>query len=83
MIMIKEKLNEIAGVLYKGNTAKGISMISEVLGELQEAAVSMKEDDREDFLNNALAPALEAMETRDGTLLADIITYEIMERVDA
>lgn len=81
--MIKEKLNEIAGVLYKGNTAKGISMISEVLGELQEAAVSMKEDDREDFLNNALAPALEAMETRDGTLLADIITYEIMERVDA
>ena len=77
------ELKGIADVLYKGETNKGFSMIGGVLPDMQAVSLEMDEESRSDFLNNALSPALEAMQTKDSTLLADIITYEILERVNA
>ena len=81
--LLKDNLKEIADVLYKGDTAKGFFMMKDVLEPIQKVAVSMEEGQREEFINEALSPALAAMESADGTLLADIITYEMLERVDA
>ena len=78
---LKQKLTEIANTLYKGNGNEGFAMMSGVLEDLQNVAIAMTNEERESFLNEALSPALEAMVNHDGTLLADIITYEIVEKI--
>ena len=78
----KEILNNIANNLYKGDVKLGISKMMEVIPGLQTEAEKMDEGQQQDFLDNALVPALQAMESEDATLLADVIVYEIMERIN-
>ncbi len=73
------QLNQIADVLYKGNTRAGIAAMGMVIPNL--TLVSTLIDDEEmkaRLVNDALTPALQAMEEQDGVLLADIITYELL-----
>ena len=37
---------------------------------------------RNRYVNDGLGQALSAMETGDGTLLADVISYELIEVID-
>ncbi len=74
------KLTVIADVLYRGDTMTGIADMGAVIPDLaiicdliQDEAVKMK------LVQNALAPILQAMEERDGIMLADVITYELLE----
>lgn len=74
------ELEEIAGVLYKDKIDEGMAMMTNVLPNLSLYVTTLEsEEERQQFLDNALAPALEAMESRDAIMLADIITYEIIE----
>lgn len=75
-----DKLTEIADTLYQGNTVKGIADMGTIIPDLtiicdliQDEAVKVK------LVQDALTPILQAMETRDGILLADVITYELLE----
>lgn len=80
----KEKLTEIADILYKNQMDAGMSEMNQVIPQLVMIADSISDEAmQERLLNDALTPALEAMENRDATLLADIITYELMEILDA
>ncbi len=75
-----EKLSEIADVLYKGSTIEGMAMMTQVINNLGIIANSITDEEQQKgFLEEALVPALGAMENKDGTLLADIINYEIIE----
>ncbi|MBQ9936668.1 MAG: hypothetical protein IJO70_12535 [Lachnospiraceae bacterium] len=80
----REKLSNIADTLYKGDTTLGMAMMGTVINDL--AAVAMKIEDEElknRYINDGLTQALSAMENNDGTLLADVISYELIEVIDA
>lgn len=76
---VKEKLLSIADLAYKGNINDAIVMMGDALQSIETLAASLDEETREHMIETALAPMLSAMEDKDGTLLADIITYELLE----
>lgn len=79
----KKKLEDIAEVLYKGDTTLGMSMMVDVIGDLGMIAGMIEDEDiRNRYVNDGLKQALEAMEVQDGTLLADVITYELIEIIN-
>lgn len=76
---MKKKLEEIADTLYKGDNMNGIAHMSNVIPDIAVFASDMPDEEaRQEMLDNALAPLLEAMEQEDGTLMADIISYELV-----
>lgn len=78
----KQTLEQIADLLYKGNINEGIAGMGLVIGNLAEISATMDEEMQGRMVNNALSPALEAMTNKDGVLLADIITYELLPIMD-
>lgn len=80
---LKKNLNDIADVLYKGDTTDGIAHINNVIPDIAVVASDMpSEEARQEMIDNALAPLLDAMEQEDGTLMADIISYELIPLLD-
>ena len=80
---LKNKLSDIAEVLYSGNTTLGMARMGEVIADLaQVGAMITDENLRNRYVNDGLGQALSAMETGDGTLLADVISYELIEVID-
>lgn len=76
---VKTRLNDIADILYKGETMDGIAHMSNVIPDIAAIASDMPDEDaRQEMIDNALAPLLDAMEQEDGTLMADIISYELI-----
>lgn len=79
----KKVLLDIADKLYRGAVAEGIADIGSVISDLSVIAASISDETKKDrLLNEALVPILSAMEEEDGTLLADLITYELVEFMD-
>lgn len=77
-----EVLKGIAGELYNGNTNTGISQMGNVLGDLLNYSEQMADEEREEFIEEALRPLLDAMERKDAIEMADIITYELIEKIN-
>ncbi|MCM1398905.1 MAG: hypothetical protein NC225_05410 [Clostridium sp.] len=76
---IKTRLNDIADILYKGDTMDGMAHMSNVIPDIADVASNMpNEETRQGLIDNALTPLLDAMEQGDGTLMADIINYELV-----
>ncbi len=79
----KNKLEEIADILYKDNVNLGMAKMNLVLPDIAVIASQITDEELQArLLNDALTPALGAMESKDGTLLADIISYELIEILD-
>lgn len=79
-----EKLQCIANTLYKGDTTTGMAMMGNVLGDLASVATKIDNEELKDrYVNDGLTQALSAMESGDGTLLADVISYEIIEVIES
>ena len=80
IVQLKEQIKNIADTLYTGETIKGIAGMGEIIPELALVATHIEDDElKERYVNDVLAPALEAMENKDGLLLADVINYELMD----
>lgn len=76
---IKARLNDIADMLYQGHIIDGIAHMSNVIPDIASIAEAMPDEEtRQELIDNALTPLLDAMEQRDGTLMADIISYELI-----
>ncbi|MBQ8412997.1 MAG: hypothetical protein IJX12_05235 [Lachnospiraceae bacterium] len=83
ILTLKEKLETISDTLYSGETTKGIASMSMVIPELANVADGIKDDELKGrYMNDVLIPALEAMENKDGLLLADVISYELSDILD-
>ena len=76
--MAIEQLNAIADDMYKGEINQGMASMVEVIPIIAEISGELSQEQQDEFVNDALKPALEAMEDKDGTTLADIISYEIV-----
>ncbi len=80
----KDKLNVIADKLYKGNVTEGIADMGAVLPDIANIAGGVESEElQQKLLVDVLTPALEAMENKDGALLADIISYELVDFIDS
>lgn len=81
--IMKQKMEQVADILYKGNTEQGIAAMIDVLPYLLDLSNCIDDENTQrQFIDDALQPLLVAMENNDGTLMADIITYELIGRVD-
>lgn len=78
-----EHLNEIADELYKGSVNQGIASMNSVIPSLATVASEIEEESiKRRLLNDALTPILESMEQQDGTQIADLIVYELIELLE-
>ncbi len=75
-------LHNIADVLYKGATNQGIAYMGNVIPAISVMADKIDDNLRTELAENILTPILEAMSAKDGTLLADLITYELIEFIE-
>lgn len=79
----KETLLTIADTLYQGNVSEGIASMQSVIPNLSVIASAITDEEMQQrLITEALSPILSAMEEEDGTLLADLITYELVEILD-
>lgn len=75
-----EELNAIADTLYKGNVENGIAAMSSVVPKITILSSGINDESFQNrLINDALLPAMEAMNNKDSVALADIITYEIVK----
>ena len=80
----KEQLLAIADTLYQGGVSDGIAAMNAVIPNLAVIADCIENKDvQQKLVTDALTPILSAMETGDGTLMADLITYELVELLDS
>ena len=73
-----EQLTAIADDMYKGEINQGMASMVEVIPIIAEILGELSQEQQDEFVNDALKPALNAMEEKDSTTLADIISYEIV-----
>ena len=79
----KEELLSIADTLYHGLVSDGIASMNQVIPNLSMIASQIQDESLQSRLvSDALSPLLSAMEEEDGTLMADLITYELVEILD-
>ena len=79
----KETLLTIADILYQGRVSDGIAGMNGVIPNLSLIAAGIQDEAlQQRLITDALSPILSAMEEEDGTLLADLITYELVELLD-
>ena len=75
----KETLLTIADILYQGRVSDGIAAMNGVIPNLSLIASGIQDEALQQRL---ITDALSPMEEEDGTLLADLITYELVELLD-
>lgn len=79
----KETLLKIADTMYQGCVSDGIASMNDVIPNLADIAADITDETlQQRLITDALSPILSAMEDEDGTLLADLITYELVEILD-
>lgn len=79
----KETLLTIADILYQGRVSDGIAAMNGVIPNLSLIASGIQDEAlQQRLITDALSSILSAMEEEDGTLLADLITYELVELLD-
>lgn len=80
----KEQLLTVADILYQGGVSDGIAAMNAVIPNLAVIADHIENEDlKKKLVADALMPILSAMEDEDGTLMADLITYELVELLDS
>ncbi len=91
---IQQNISEIDGVVelfYQQKTQEAYGQLDQVLGKLMatiEAAVTYQQEHTEveidiNGLTEALKEALSAMEEKDAILMADVLKYEVIEKLEA
>jgi hypothetical protein len=74
-------LTQVTDLLYQENISYGYKMLAAILGELESVVSTIEDDIVKDEIKEKLVEALQAMEEGDHILLADIVQYEINERL--
>lgn len=74
-------LTTITDLLYQENIPVAYRMLYLILPEMEEAIRQIQQEEIQSELKDKLLEALEAMENEDNILLADILQYEILERL--
>lgn len=78
--MVTEQLLQVTERLYQEDFASAYSELVVLLPQL-EGVIAQFEEEKQKDMAEKLGSALEAMESGDNTLLADILQYEVLEQL--
>jgi PAS domain-containing protein len=78
---VMEQLQEVVTYLYQENIPEAYRQLAMVIPSLQQILDQMENEELQRELMEKLQMALQAMENQDAILLADILSYEIMEKL--
>lgn len=78
---VTEALEKISDLLYQNNVEYAYKMLAVILGEMGQVICSVEDESIRKELTGKLSEALQAMEDGDAVLMADILQYEINERL--
>ena len=78
------QIDIVTELLYSGDVAEGMAKMQDVVPELAVLLQSINNEELErQITEDVLKPALDSMEERDGTTLADILQYELLPLLEA
>ncbi len=78
------QIDIVTELLYSGEVAEGMAKMQDVVPELAVLLQSINNEELErQIIEDVLKPALDSMEERDGTTLADILQYELLPLLEA
>ena len=78
------QIDIVTELLYSGEVAEGMAKMQDVIPELAVLLQSINNEELErQITEDVLKPALDSMEERDGTTLADILQYELLPLLEA
>lgn len=78
------QIDIVTELLYSGAVAEGMAKMQDVIPELAVLLQSINNEELErQIIEDVLKPALNSMEERDGTTLADILQYELLPLLEA
>lgn len=80
---VNGNLSQVVNLLYQENLQLAYRVLAVTLPSLEQLLMSIADEDLQKELIEKLQAALEAMEEEDSTLLADIITYELLEQLQS
>lgn len=78
---VTERLGQVSDLLYQEKIEGAYRVLGSVVGSLEQVISMIEEETLQQELGEKLAEALQAMEDQDHILLADILQYEINERL--
>lgn len=81
MEQVINTLTTITDLLYQENIPVAYRMLYLILPGMEEVIGTIQQEEIQSELKDKLLEALEAMENEDNILLADILRYEILERL--
>ncbi|MDE5965769.1 MAG: hypothetical protein K2G89_02950 [Lachnospiraceae bacterium] len=82
---VQEVIDEIKAttdLLYQENMQEGYGKLSAVLHHINDLTVDITDTEEQERFVEILKPALEAMEAQDMTLLADVLQYELVPKLE-
>lgn len=82
---VQEVINEIketTELLYQENMQEGYEKLSATLHHLTSLTSDITDEAEQNAFVEVLKPALEAMEEMDMTLLADVLQYELIPKLE-
>ncbi len=81
MEQVINTLTTVTDLLYQENIPVAYRMLYLILPAMEEVIGQIQHEEIQSELKDKLLEALEAMENGDNILLADILQYEILERL--
>lgn len=79
--MLENEIKTIVELLYQQNIKDAYPRLIQMLPKMEQFIAELEGEQQGDWLE-VLKVALEAMEQQDATLLADVLQYEILERMN-
>ena len=78
---IKQEIQDVAELFYQQKNTEGYQRLNQLLQDLSAYVGIITEEEQPMEFLEALKEALDAMEQKDTTLLADILQYELIEKL--
>lgn len=76
-----EELKAVTDNFYQNQNQKGIKVMPEIIRKLSEFASYLKPEEQQEFLT-ILTSAMEAMETKNYIMLADILIFDVVNVIE-
>lgn len=79
--LLKEELEQVTEMFYQQKSKEGYEKLQVLLADISLYVSGVQDEEQQQELLETLTEALDAMEQKDTTLLADILKYELLEKL--
>jgi hypothetical protein len=76
-----DNIKEVTDLLYQQKLKEGYQRLNLVLADISAYVATIEDETKQQEILETLTESLDAMQQQDTTLLADILQYELLERL--